>query len=193
MLLSRAWAAAGFNPKNISVDYLKDLNPQQKEAVLAPAGANLVLAGAGSGKTRVIVHRILRLLAEGLAPSRILAITFTNKAAGEMRARLFSSLDERRPGHLGGDLSRGVRQDILRAEAEAAGLSSDFTIFSRGECVTLIKRRLSAAGINTRSRYAPRSVLEQIGRRKTSLAEVGDSNPPPVQYGGDRPENSAGL
>ena len=177
MLLSRAWAAAGFNPKNISVDYLKDLNPQQKEAVLAPAGANLVLAGAGSGKTRVIVHRILRLLAEGLAPSRILAITFTNKAAGEMRARLFSSLDEGVRGIWVGTF-HGVCARILRAEAEAAGLSSNFTIFSRGECVTLIKRCLSAAKINE-ERYAPRSVLEQIGRRKTSLAETDDSNPPP--------------
>ena len=176
MLLSRAWAAAGFNPKNLSVDYLKDLNPQQKEAVLAPAGANLVLAGAGSGKTRVIVHRILRLLAEGLAPSRILAITFTNKAAGEMRARLFSSLDEGARGIWVGTF-HAVCARILRAEAEAAGLSPDFTIFSRSECVTLIKRRLSAAGIST-ERYAPRSVLEQIGRRKTSM-ETDDSNPPP--------------
>ena len=177
MLLSRAWAAAGFNPKNLSVDYLNDLNPQQKEAVLAPAGANLVLAGAGSGKTRVIVHRILRLLAEGLAPSRILAITFTNKAAGEMRARLFSSLDEGARGIWVGTF-HAVCARILRAEAEAAGLSPDFTIFSRSECVTLIKRCLSAAGIST-ERYAPRSVLEQIGRRKTSLVETDDSNPPP--------------
>ena len=154
MLLSRAWAAAGFNPKNISVDYLKDLNPQQKEAVLAPAGANLVLAGAGSGKTRVIVHRILRLLAEGLAPSRILAITFTNKAAGEMRARLFASLEEGARGIWVGTF-HAVCARILRAEAEAAGLSPNFTIFSRSECVTLIKRRLSAAGISTRSATRP--------------------------------------
>ena len=159
------------------MDYLEDLNPQQKEAVLAPAGANLVLAGAGSGKTRVIVHRILRLLAEGLAPSRILAITFTNKAAGEMRARLFSSLDEGARGIWVGTF-HAVCARILRAEAEAAGLSPNFTIFSRGECVTLIKQCLSAAGIST-ERYAPRSVLEQIGRRKTSLAETDDSDPPP--------------
>jgi len=153
------------------------LNPQQKEAVLAPPGANLVLAGAGSGKTRVIVHRILRLLDEGLAPNRILAITFTNKAAGEMRARLFASPGTGARGIWVGTF-HAVCARILRAEAEAAGLSPSFTIFSRGECFTLIKRCLAAAKISE-ERYPPRSVLEQIGRRKTSLAEADDSEPPP--------------
>lgn len=159
------------------MDYLKDLNPQQKEAVLAPPGANLVLAGAGSGKTRVIVHRIRRLLDEGLAPNRILAITFTNKAAGEMRERLFASLGEGVRGIWVGTF-HAVCAKILRAEAEAAGLSPSFTIFSRGECLTLVKRCLATAKISE-ERYAPRSVLEQIGRRKTSSAEAGDSDPAP--------------
>ncbi|MCY4384142.1 MAG: UvrD-helicase domain-containing protein [Nitrospinae bacterium] len=159
------------------MDYLKDLNPQQKEAVLAPPGANLVLAGAGSGKTRVIVHRILRLLEEGMAPDRILAITFTNKAAGEMRARLFVSPGTGARGIWVGTF-HAVCARILRAEAEAAGLSPSFTIFSRGECLTLIRRCLAAANISE-ERYPPRSVLEQIGSRKTSLAEAGDSESPP--------------
>ena len=135
------------------MDYLKDLNPQQKEAVLAPPGANLVLAGAGSGKTRVIVHRILRLLDEGLAPHRILAITFTNKAAGEMKERLFASLEDGARGIWVGTF-HAVCARILRAEAEAAGLSSNFSIFSRGECMTLVKRCLAAAKISE-ERYAP--------------------------------------
>ena len=159
------------------MDYLKDLNPQQKEAVLAPPGANLVLAGAGSGKTRVIVHRILRLLDEGLAPNRILAITFTNKAAGEMKERLFASLGTGVRGIWVGTF-HAVCARILRAEAEAAGLSSNFSIFSRGECLTLVKRCLAAANISE-ERYAPRSVLEQIGRRKTSPAEAEDADPAP--------------
>ncbi len=159
------------------MDYLKDLNPQQKEAVLAPPGANLVLAGAGSGKTRVIVHRILRLLEEGMAPDRILAITFTNKAAGEMRARLFASPGTGARGIWVGTF-HAVCARILRAEAEAAGLSPSFTIFSRGECLTLIKRCLAAANISE-ERYAPRAVLEQMGRRKTSLSEADDSESPP--------------
>ncbi|MYA97902.1 MAG: AAA family ATPase [Nitrospinae bacterium] len=157
------------------MDYLENLNPQQKEAVLAPPGANLVLAGAGSGKTRVLVHRVLRLLAEGLAPNRILAITFTNKAAGEMRERLFASLEEGARGIWVGTF-HAVCARILRAEAEAAGLSPGFTIFSRGECLTLVKRCMAAANISE-ERYPPRSVLDQVGRRKTSPAE--DSEPAP--------------
>ena len=159
------------------MDYLKGLNPQQKEAVLAPPGANLVLAGAGSGKTRVIVHRIKRLLDEGLTPHRILAITFTNKAAGEMRERLFSSLGEGVRGIWVGTF-HAVCARILRAEAEAAGLSPRFTIFSRGQCLTLVKHCLEAAGISV-DRYPPRAVLEQIGRRKTSRPEAGDTEPAP--------------
>ncbi len=159
------------------MDYLENLNPQQKEAVLAPPGANLVLAGAGSGKTRVIVHRILRLLDDGLAPNRILAITFTNKAAGEMRERLFASLGAGVRGIWVGTF-HAVCARILRAEAEAAGLSPNFTIFSRGECLTLVKRCMAAANISE-DRYAPRAVLEQVGRRKTSPAETDDSEPPP--------------
>ncbi|MCY3822560.1 MAG: UvrD-helicase domain-containing protein [Nitrospinae bacterium] len=159
------------------MDYLENLNPQQKEAVLAPPGANLVLAGAGSGKTRVIVHRILRLLDEGLAPNRILAITFTNKAAGEMRERLFASLGTGVRGIWVGTF-HAVCARILRAEAEAAGLSPNFTIFSRGECLTLVKRCMAAARISE-DRYAPRAVLEQIGRRKTSPAEAEDAEPAP--------------
>lgn len=159
------------------MDYLKELNPQQKEAVLAPPGPNLVLAGAGSGKTRVIVHRILRLLDEGLAPGRILAITFTNKAAGEMRERLSASLGDGARGIWVGTF-HAVCARILRAEAEAAGLSPQFTIFSRSECLTLVKRCLAAASISE-ERYSPRAVLEQIGRRKTSLGGAEDGDPAP--------------
>ena len=173
------------------MDYLENLNPQQKEAVLAPPGANLVLAGAGSGKTRVLVHRVLRLLAEGLAPNRILAITFTNKAAGEMRERLFASLGEGARGIWVGTF-HAVCARILRAEAEAAGLSPGFTIFSRGECLALVKRCMAAANISE-ERYPPRSVLEQMGRRKTALAEAEDSEPAPFQRRRYRPEDQARL
>ena len=146
--------------------YLKGLNPQQREAVLAPPGANLVLAGAGSGKTRVIVHRILRLLEEGLRPEEVLAITFTQKAAGEMRERLRAALGPRVRGMWVGTF-HAVCARILRAEAEAAGLPPEFVVCSRGECLTLIKREMAAAGVSP-ERHAPRAVLERIGYIKTS-------------------------
>ncbi len=156
----------------MSVDYLKDLNLQQKEAVLAPSGANLVLAGAGSGKTRVIVHRILRLLAEGCAPNRILAITFTNKAANEMRERIFEALGEGTRGIWVGTF-HAVCARILRAEAKAANLAPDFVIFARGESLTLLRRCMKAAAVSE-ERYQPRAVLECIARLKAG-AEATDT------------------
>ncbi|MBI3025577.1 MAG: UvrD-helicase domain-containing protein [Candidatus Tectomicrobia bacterium] len=150
---------------------LDGLNPQQREAVLAPSGANLVLAGAGSGKTRVIVRRILRLLEEGLRPEEVLAITFTQKAAGEMRERLRAALGPRGRGMWVGTF-HAVCARILRVEAEAAGLPPGFVVCSRGECLTLLKREMAAAGVNP-ERYAPKAVLERIGFLKTSSAPAG--------------------
>lgn len=165
----------------MSADYLANLNARQKEAVLAPPGANLVLAGAGSGKTRVIVRRILRLLEEGAAPSEILAITFTNKAAGEMRERLAAAPGGRARGVWLGTF-HAVCARVLRAEAEAAGLPRNFAVFSRSECLALLKRRMEAAGVSA-ERYPPRSVLEWIGRRKTAVGEEEEAAPPPFSVG----------
>ncbi|MEK6710310.1 MAG: ATP-dependent helicase, partial [Nitrospinota bacterium] len=155
---------------------LEGLNPQQREAVLAPPGANLVLAGAGSGKTRVIVHRILRLLEEGLRPGEVLAITFTHKAAGEMRERLRAALGVQAKGMWVGTF-HAVCARILRAEAERAGLPAGFAVCSRGECLTLLKREMAAAGVSP-ERYAPKAVLERIGFLKTSGQAPGEGAPP---------------
>ncbi len=145
--------------------YLQGLNPQQRESVLAPPGPTLVLAGAGSGKTRVIVHRILHLLSEGTHPGAILALTFTNKAAGEMRERLAAALGPGGRGvWLGTFHATGAR--ILRREYDRMNLPRDFVVMSRGECLTIIKREMKAAEISA-ERYPPRSVLERIGKFKT--------------------------
>lgn len=150
------------------------LNPEQQEAVKAPAGANLVLAGAGSGKTRVLIHRILHLLEEGAPAESILAITFTNKAAGEMKERLAAALGPAaRPVWVGTFHATGAR--ILRAHGEALGISPHFAIMSRGESLRLLKREMAAERVDP-ERYDPRAILERISAHKSAgrpLAEDG--------------------
>src|SRR5512134_2549689 len=143
-------------------DLLADLNDAQREAVLHGAGPLLVLAGAGSGKTRVIVHRIARLVRdEGVVPWRILAVTFTNKAAGEMRERLAALL--------GLDASElwvqtfhafGAR--FLRREAARAGLSRSFPIYDDADQLRLVKGILAELGQDDGETLSPRQVLSRI-------------------------------
>ena len=104
------------------------LNPQQREAVETTRGPMLILAGAGSGKTRVIVHRIAHLIREQVPPSRIIAVTFTNKAANELKERLSQMLDESGKGvHLSTFHSLGVR--ILRETIDLLGYQKNFVIY----------------------------------------------------------------
>src|SRR5260221_5363274 len=122
--------------------YLEDLNPAQREAVLTTEGPLLVIAGAGSGKTRVLTHRVAHLLAtQGVKPNEILAITFTNKAAGEMRERLERML---------GGVARAIWiltfhsacGRIFRREAQRLGYKSTFTIYDQADQVRLVKQCL---------------------------------------------------
>src|SRR5256884_1696128 len=119
--------------------YLADLNPAQREAVLETEGPLLVIAGAGSGKTRVLTHRVAHLISAcGVKPNEILAITFTNKAAGEMRTRLEGLL---------GNVARAIWiltfhaacGRILRREAPRLGYKSNFTIYDSADQVRLTK------------------------------------------------------
>ena len=119
--------------------YLADLNPVQREAVLYTEGPLLVVAGAGSGKTRVLTHRVGHLVSAGGAePSEILAITFTNKAAAEMRSRVENML---------GDVARRIWLmtfhsacgRILRREAPRLGYKTNFTIYDQADQVRLVK------------------------------------------------------
>ncbi|MCB0881743.1 MAG: UvrD-helicase domain-containing protein [Thermoleophilia bacterium] len=149
-------------------DLVAHLNPPQAEAVLHDEGPLLVLAGAGSGKTRVLTHRIARLVAErGVPPWAILAITFTNKAAGEMRERIVGLI-----GPLGREVwastfhSACVR--ILRREAEAAGLPRDFTIYDADDQARLMRQCLVDEDVDPK-RFAPRAVLAQISDAKNRL------------------------
>src|SRR5436190_7267954 len=148
--------------------YLADLNPVQREAVLATEGPVLVVAGAGSGKTRVLTHRVAHLIAAcGVKPNEILAITFTNKAAGEMKTRLESLL---------GGVSRAIWiltfhaacGRILRREAPRLGYRSNFTIYDQADQVRLVKACLEELERDPK-RFVPRGIHAQISRAKNQL------------------------
>jgi DNA helicase-2/ATP-dependent DNA helicase PcrA len=150
---------------------LEGLNPQQREAVLATDGPVLILAGAGSGKTRVITHRIAHLvLDKGLASDRILAVTFTNKAAGEMRGRVEELLGGRVSSWISTFHSLCVR--ILRREHEAAGLSRDFLIYDEDDQLAAVRAALAALDLSEKLN-PPRRLLARISARKNSGLDPG--------------------
>jgi DNA helicase-2/ATP-dependent DNA helicase PcrA len=146
--------------------YLEGLNPEQKRAVESTEGPVLVLAGAGTGKTRVLTTRIAHILATGKAfPSQILAVTFTNKAAREMKERISALVGEAIEGMpwLGTFHSIGVR--ILRRHAELAGLRSDFTILDTDDVIRLLKQLIQAEGLDDK-RWPPRQFAMMIDNWK---------------------------
>ena len=143
------------------------LNPPQQAAVNHGEGSCLVIAGAGSGKTRVLTERIQRLIAEGCPPWRILGFTFTNKAAGEMRQRVEKGLGARAQGlWLGTFHATGVR--ILRREWEVLGLARDFTIYDADDQLTLLKRILKTLALPEGS-LTPQSARAAIEHYKNAL------------------------
>src|ERR671914_989221 len=148
--------------------YLADLNAAQREAVLHTEGPLLVVAGAGSGKTRVLTYRVAHLIsAVGVQPNEILAITFTNKAAGEMRERLETLLPEvaRRIWILTFHAACGR---ILRREAPRLGYRTNFTIYDQADQVRLVKNILEQEGFDPK-RFVPRGIHAQISRAKNQL------------------------
>ena len=148
--------------------YLADLNDAQREAVLATEGPLLVVAGAGSGKTRVLTYRVAHLIrACGVKPNEILAITFTNKAAGEMRERL-----ERMLGQTARSIwiltFHAACGRMLRREAQRLGYTPSFTIYDDQDQVRLVKACLEELGKDPK-RFAPRGIHSQISRAKNEL------------------------
>ncbi len=152
--------------------HLEGLNDPQKEAVITTEGPLLVLAGAGSGKTRVITHRIVQLILNGVAPHNILAVTFTNKAATEMRERVMALITKHAPSERAGFDSSptvttfhslGVR--ILREHHEVLGLRRHFVIYDRSDSNRAIKKAIESAGYTTKQ-FEPRKMLSMISRAK---------------------------
>src|SRR5512143_4074145 len=128
--------------------FLDSLNPEQREAVLHTHGPLLILAGAGSGKTRVITSRIAYLVGDGHAsPDAVLAVTFTNKAAEEMRARVESLLGSE-CGRMWVSTFHSLCARLLRREAPAIGLSRDFVIYDSSDQVSAIKSVMRQLGVD---------------------------------------------
>ncbi len=161
--MSREYAIKNLNPEfHPHIDYARELNPQQLAAVIAPPGPALIIAGAGSGKTRTLTYRVAYLLEQGIPADRILLLTFTNKAAGEMMRRVSELLGRQLPALWGGTFhSIGAR--VLRSHADLLGYQRDFTILDRDDAKDLIKACIADAGIETKATHFPKpEVLNEI-------------------------------
>ncbi len=153
--------------------YLETLNDKQKEAVRYTEGPLLIVAGAGAGKTKTLTHRIIHLIHQGISPQSILAVTFTNKAAKEMRERVYSLLEDRSHG---GDDSSGVGGPfistfhslgvhIIKENAHLIGLTKHFTIVDEHDALVIIKDAMKAHDIDPKQ-YEPRKIKSIISKAK---------------------------
>ena len=147
--MARQYALHRKPQSEVHIDYAKELNPQQLAAVQAPPGPALVIAGAGSGKTRTLTYRVAYLLENGIAPSNILLLTFTNKAAREMLERVETLLPNRTAGLWSGTF-HSIGNRILRRHPEAAGYRSGFSIMDREDQAEMLSAVLAALGIDTK-------------------------------------------
>lgn len=148
--------------------FLQELNASQREAVEFVDGASLVIAGAGSGKTRVLTFKIAYLLKMGLAPSSILALTFTNKAAREMKSRVAAMVGDRTARYLWMGTFHSVFSRILRAEAAHIGFSSHFTIYDSSDSSSLLKSIIKELKLDDKQ-YKPGMVHSRISAAKNNL------------------------
>ena len=150
------------------LDYLKELNKAQHEAVIRTEGPALIIAGAGSGKTRVLTYRIAHLLKQGVRPSTILALTFTNKAAREMKERIATVVGEKMARYLWMGTFHSVFARILRTEHEVLGYPSNFTIYDSSDSKSLIKTIIKSLGLDDKT-YKPGTVAARISMAKNNL------------------------
>ena len=147
---------------------LSELNDSQREAVLFCDGPSLVIAGAGSGKTRVLTYKIAWLLEQGLKPWQIMALTFTNKAAREMRERIGRLVGEERARYLQMGTFHSIFARILRAEADRIGFNANFTIYDQTDARSLVKTIIKEMGLDDKV-YKPASVADRISMAKNHL------------------------
>ncbi len=152
-------------------NYLDSLNPAQKDAVLQKDGPMIIIAGAGSGKTRVLTYRIAHLMQQGIDPFNILSLTFTNKAAREMKERIASVVGASESKNLWMGTFHSVFARILRSEADKLGFPSNFTIYDTQDSVRLIASIIKEMQLD-KDRYKPKQVLSRISSLKNSLITV---------------------
>ena len=155
-------------------DILKNLNIEQQAAVRHIDGPLLIIAGAGSGKTRALTHRIAYLIASGIRPENILALTFTNKAAQEMKSRVFRLIDSatgKLPGFMGTFHSLAVK--ILRQEITKLGRSRDFSIYDENDSLTAIKEIMAGLAIDPKQ-FRPAGIANAISSQKNELISAAE-------------------
>tara|TARA_B100000513_G_scaffold68364_1_gene27241 strand:- start:763 stop:3003 length:2241 start_codon:yes stop_codon:yes gene_type:complete len=151
--------------------YLKDLNEAQLNAVLKTDGPSMVIAGAGSGKTRVLTYKIVHLVENGIDPFEILALTFTNKAAREMKLRISSMIGESESKNIWMGTFHSVFAKILRFEAHKIGFTSDFTIYDTQDSERLISSIIKEKALD-KDVYRPKSIRNRISSLKNNFITV---------------------
>jgi DNA helicase-2/ATP-dependent DNA helicase PcrA len=175
--MSRDYVLQPFHSEvHLQIDYARELNPQQCAAVTAPPGPALVIAGAGSGKTRTLTYRVAYLLEQGIPADRILLLTFTNKAAGEMMRRVTDLLGQELNTLWGGTF-HSIGNRILRQHAKLLGYGRDFTIMDREDAKHLIATCIAEANIDVKATRFPKpEVLGDIFslalNKQKSVAEI---------------------
>ena len=160
-------------PRNLSIDYPAALNPQQLAAVTAGEGPSLVIAGAGSGKTRTLVYRVAYLIDSGVDPSNILLLTFTRKSAQEMLARVGDLIGARSQRVCGGTF-HSVANLLLRRYGRSIGVEPGFTILDRGDAEDLIALMRAQLGLNEKDKRFPRkgTIMEMLSKCENTLRSL---------------------
>jgi DNA helicase-2/ATP-dependent DNA helicase PcrA len=149
-------------------NFIEQLNDSQRAAVLYNDGPSMVIAGAGAGKTRVLTYKIAWLLQNGIAPYNILALTFTNKAAREMKSRIALLAGEETARRLWMGTFHSIFSRILRRESDKIGFRSDFTVYDAQDSKNLIKTIIKEFGLDDKN-YKPSMIQARISNVKNAL------------------------
>ena len=156
----------------MTMNYLNDLNESQKQAVINSEGPSLVIAGAGAGKTRVLTYRIVHLLNKGVPARKILALTFTNKAAKEMKERITRIVSPETARYLWMGTFHSIFAKILRMEGEKLGYKPNFTIYDTSDSRSLIRSIIREMSLDDNI-YKPGVIGSRISAAKNNLVTAG--------------------